>query len=125
MTFSQEELQAIDLFDEIAREPGNSVRLPLEPGDLLVVNNYVVLHARSAFEDHPQAQRRRRLLRIWLDARNLRAVPEEFDQMGQAERHSLPARPLVQLRLPEVVSRSGSQAARARRRDSSQPVRAQ
>jgi hypothetical protein len=65
---SDQEIEAIDLFDEISREPGNSITFQLEPGDLVVVNNY--------------AERKRRLIRIWLDARNLRDVPAEFNQMA-------------------------------------------
>lgn len=69
--FSAREVEAIELFDEVAREPGNSLTLQLGAGDMVVVNNYVVVHAR-----------RGRLLRVWLDAKNLRSVPAEFNQMG-------------------------------------------
>ena len=80
--FSYREIEAIDLFDAIAREPSNRIAFELEAGDMVVINNYVVMHARQAFEDDPEPQRKRRLLRIWLDAKNLRAVPAEFNQMG-------------------------------------------
>ncbi len=82
MTFSDQELQAIELFDEIARVPGNSVAIQLRPGDMVVVNNYVVMHARRMFEGYAESERKRRLLRVWLDARNFRSVPQEFNQMG-------------------------------------------
>ena len=42
------------LFDEIAREPSNHVAFSLEAGDMVVINNYVVMHARKAFEDYPE-----------------------------------------------------------------------
>lgn len=80
--FSDKEVEAIDLFDEIAREPGNHITFPLEAGDLIVINNYVVMHARKAFEDYDEPARKRRLLRIWLDEQSLRSVPAEFNQMG-------------------------------------------
>jgi alpha-ketoglutarate-dependent taurine dioxygenase len=80
--FSEKEIEAIALFDEIAREPSNHVAFSLEAGDMVVINNYVVMHAREAFEDYPEPKRKRRLLRIWLDANNLRVVPAEFNQMG-------------------------------------------
>jgi hypothetical protein len=80
--FSAREIEAIDLFEEIAREPGNRLALPLEAGDLVVINNYVVMHALTALEDYDEAARERRLLRIWLDAQSLRSVPTEFNQMG-------------------------------------------
>jgi TfdA family taurine catabolism dioxygenase TauD len=80
--FSAKEREAIDLFDEVAREPGNRLTFLLEAGDMVVINNYVVMHARKAFINYDEPARRRRLLRIWLDAKNLRSVPEEFNQMG-------------------------------------------
>lgn len=80
--FSDREVEAMDLFDEIAREPGNCLTFALEAGDLVVINNYVVLHARRAFEDYEEPERKRRLLRVWLDEKSLRSVPAEFNQMG-------------------------------------------
>ena len=80
--FSDREMEAIDLFDEIAHQQSNCLTFPLEAGDLVVINNYVVMHARKAFEDYEEPARKRRLLRIWLDAKSLRSVPAEFNQMG-------------------------------------------
>ncbi len=80
--FTAREIEAIDLFDDIAREPSNRVIFPMQAGDMVVINNYVVMHGRQAFEDDPEPERKRRLLRIWLDAKGLRAVPAEFNQMG-------------------------------------------
>lgn len=82
LPFSAKEVEALDLFDEIAGEPGNRLTFPLEAGDLVVINNYVVMHAIEAFEDYDQPACKRRLLRMWLDAKSLRSVPAEFNQMG-------------------------------------------
>jgi hypothetical protein len=40
--------------------------MKLERGDMQFVNNYVVLHSRTAYEDHPEEARKRHLLRLWL-----------------------------------------------------------
>ncbi|HEY6926251.1 MAG TPA: TauD/TfdA family dioxygenase [Steroidobacteraceae bacterium] len=93
LPFSAKEVQAIDLFDEIAREPGSRLTLALEAGDLVVINNYVVMHALEAFEDCDEPARKRRLLRIWLDAKSLRPVPPEFNQMGA--QNGIPYQPSV------------------------------
>ncbi|HKE45665.1 MAG TPA: TauD/TfdA family dioxygenase [Steroidobacteraceae bacterium] len=79
---TEAELEAIDLFDAIAREPETAVSFTLETGDMLVINNYTVLHARRAFEEFPEPERRRHLLRLWLDADHFRDVPKEFNQMS-------------------------------------------
>lgn len=38
----------------------------LEAGEALFVNNYAILHDRAPFEDWPEQERRRFLLRLWL-----------------------------------------------------------
>ena len=77
---TDEELDAIDLFDDIAREPENHVVIALQRGDMVVINNYTVMHARTRFEDAQDPASKRHLLRLWLDADNFRDVPNEFNQ---------------------------------------------
>jgi hypothetical protein len=76
---NDDELEAIDLFDKIARRPENQLPINLERGDMVVINNYTVLHARTAFEDYADPERKRLLLRLWLDAEGFRDVPKEFN----------------------------------------------
>uniref|UniRef100_UPI003F49B17E TauD/TfdA family dioxygenase n=1 Tax=Nonomuraea bangladeshensis TaxID=404385 RepID=UPI003F49B17E len=38
----------------------------LRAGDLQLLNNHVVLHSRTEYTDHPEPERRRHLLRLWL-----------------------------------------------------------
>jgi hypothetical protein len=71
------ELAAMDLFDEIARAPENRLAFHLERGDMLVINNYTVMHARTRFVEFPEPERRRHLVRLWLDAEGFREVPRE------------------------------------------------
>jgi hypothetical protein len=73
------ELQAMDMFDEVARAPENRVAFSLERGHMVVINNYAVLHARTKFVEHTEPERRRRLVRLWLDADGFRDVPREFN----------------------------------------------
>jgi hypothetical protein len=40
----------------------------LRPGELQFLNNHVILHSRTAYQDHPDQERRRHLIREWLDA---------------------------------------------------------
>ena len=57
-------LEALDLFDELAESDRFCVRMRLEPGDLQLVSNHDVVHARTNFVDDPAAPRH--LLRLWL-----------------------------------------------------------
>ena len=65
---SQLEREALEAFDEAAQRPDVRIELMQEPGQLLLCNNYTVLHARSGFEDDPAPGRGRLLLRLWLTA---------------------------------------------------------
>ena len=88
---TDEELAAINLFDEIAREPENHLIVPLQRGDMVIINNYTLMHARTGFEDETEPDRRRHLLRLWLDAEGFRNVPKEFWQFETA--NGVPAQP--------------------------------
>ena len=50
----------------------------LEPGDLQFANNYMILHSRTAFEDHAAESMRRRMLRLWLKMPNARTLAPDF-----------------------------------------------
>jgi hypothetical protein len=49
--------ELLDLFDEIAGEPGIGLSFHLEPGDVQILYNHTTLHARTAFEDAPGRER--------------------------------------------------------------------
>ncbi len=44
----------------------------MEPGDIQFLNNYTVLHSRTEFENWPDPQQHRLLLRLWLRDDNIR-----------------------------------------------------
>ena len=52
----------------------------LEPGDMQFVYNHALLHDRTAFEDWPQPERKRHLLRLWLAPPGARPLPPVFAQ---------------------------------------------
>jgi hypothetical protein len=55
--------------------------MALERGDLQLLNNHVVYHARSTYEDDPGPGRDRFLMRLWLSMPNSRALPEGFEAL--------------------------------------------
>ncbi len=73
------DVEALNLFDEVASAPENRLAFFLERGDMMVVNNYTVMHARTRFVNFPEPERRRQLVRLWLDDANFRDVPAEFN----------------------------------------------
>jgi len=77
------QIQALDLFDELANDLRLNFNMELQPGDMQFVHNHTVLHDRTAFEDFPEPERKRHLLRLWLAPPNARALPEVFaDRFG-------------------------------------------
>ena len=58
-------LEAIACFEEIAARDDFKLDLLVAPGEMTFVNNLIVMHGRSTFED--DAQHKRLFLRLWLD----------------------------------------------------------
>jgi hypothetical protein len=67
MPMTPAEMAALDAFDSLAHDPEYLLEMDLQPGDLQLVNNFTVLHSRTAFFDNPESPRRRHLVRLWLD----------------------------------------------------------
>ena len=56
----------LDLYEAIADSPELRLDMRFEPGDMQLLSNHLVLHARTAYEDAPDPARKRHLLRLWL-----------------------------------------------------------
>jgi TfdA family taurine catabolism dioxygenase TauD len=57
--------------------------MELQPGDIQLVHNHTILHDRTAFEDFPEPERKRHLLRLWLAPKGARTLPDVFvDRFG-------------------------------------------
>ena len=67
--------QALDLLDALTNDPAPHFTMALQPGDMLFVHNHHLLHDRTAFEDWPEPERRRYLLRLWLAPADARPLP--------------------------------------------------
>jgi hypothetical protein len=75
---SPRQLEALDLFDALANDPALSFNMAFAPGDLQLVHNHSLLHDRTQFEDWPEPERRRHLLRLWLAPLEARPLPAVF-----------------------------------------------
>ena len=69
---------AMDLFDALAGDPTIHFDVRFEPGDIQFVNNHYVLHSRTSYEDHPESDKKRHLLRLWLAAEHGPPLPESY-----------------------------------------------
>ena len=92
-----EQIAALDLLDQVTNDESLHVAYDFRPGDVQLLNNHICLHARSAFEDYPEHDRRRHLLRMWLSVPNSRALSPALgtiyqDQRSGAVRGGFPSR---------------------------------
>jgi hypothetical protein len=56
---------ALDALEKALELPGLALSMEFRKGDIQLLNNFTVLHSRTAFVDH-SPERRRHLLRLWL-----------------------------------------------------------
>jgi len=77
------QIEALDLFDRLANDPALHFCMELQAGDVQLVHNHTVLHDRTAFQDWPEPERKRHLLRLWLAPQQSRPLPMVFaDRYG-------------------------------------------
>jgi hypothetical protein len=77
---TRDEIAALDCLDALADDPELRLDMVLEPGDMQFLHNHTVLHDRTAYEDYPERERRRHLLRLWLAAPDARPLPDCYAQ---------------------------------------------
>ncbi|HCL31523.1 MAG TPA: taurine catabolism dioxygenase TauD [Candidatus Latescibacteria bacterium] len=71
------QIEVLDLMDVVCNELALSFQM--EPGDLVVANNYDILHARAAFQNQTADDDGRHMLRLWLSLPNGRPLPPIFE----------------------------------------------
>lgn len=69
---------ALQAVVELADDPANHVLMELRPGDMQFINNYHVLHGRTAYEDDRTTGKVRHLKRLWLETTALTSRPPHF-----------------------------------------------
>jgi hypothetical protein len=70
--------EALQTFIEVSERDNLVHRLMLEPGDLQFLNNRTVLHGRTEFEDYAELDRKRLILRLWLDMPRWTPLPKNM-----------------------------------------------
>jgi hypothetical protein len=75
---TDEDMAALDCFDRLAEDTTLRLDMALQPGDMQFVHNHTILHDRTAFEDWPEPERKRHLLRLWLASPGARPLPPAY-----------------------------------------------
>ena len=74
-----EQVDALNLMDELAASGDLRLDIDFLPGDIQFLHNHQILHARTSYEDWPEPERRRHLLRLWLSTADGRSLPADFE----------------------------------------------
>jgi hypothetical protein len=75
---TERQIEALDLFEAVANSPAYHFEMEFRPGDVQLVHNHTLLHDRTAFEDWPEPERKRHLMRLWLAPPSARPLPLIF-----------------------------------------------
>jgi hypothetical protein len=75
--------EAIAAVSGLANDPDFNVYMDLQPGEMQFINNYHVLHGRTAYEDDVAHGYKRHLKRLWLATYALTDRPPHFAALGR------------------------------------------
>lgn len=70
--------ECMDTMDAILQRSENMFTMYLEPGDLQIFNNHVMLHSRTDYEDFAEPEKKRLLYRLWLAPPDSVRLPESW-----------------------------------------------
>jgi len=74
--------EAMELLNELADSEDLRMDYILEPGDIQLLSNHTILHARGSFIDHDEdPTKKRHLLRLWIAPEDERPLPEAYKEL--------------------------------------------
>lgn len=72
--YTDAQMEALHLIETLADDPQFRLDMTFGRGDMQFLNNHVILHSRTHYEDYPEPERRRHLLRFGLSSPEIRAL---------------------------------------------------
>ncbi len=76
--------ELFDLIDRLAHSEELCLSMDFRPGDIQWLNNHTTLHSRTSFEDYDDPDKRRWLLRLWLNFAERNRFTETYGFYGIA-----------------------------------------
>jgi hypothetical protein len=77
---SAKQLEAMEYIDAVASREGIYLDMSFQRGDIQFLNNYTILHARGDYEDFPDPDLRRHLIRQWVTLYSGRKLAPGFTE---------------------------------------------
>jgi hypothetical protein len=71
--------EVLEMLRQLVNDPAIHLSMAFEPGDMQFLHNHQILHARNEFENWPEPERHRHLLRLWLCPQGGRPLPPSFE----------------------------------------------
>jgi hypothetical protein len=87
------ERAALECLQEVASRPGIHLDMDFRPGDIQLLNNRVIFHARTDYRDHRNPALRRHLLRLWMMMPGWSERPESMHLHSETHRAGGGVRP--------------------------------
>ncbi len=87
-------VEAFEYFIEVSARPDVTHNMSFAPGDLQFLNDRVILHGRTEFDDWPELDRKRLLLRIWLTPSGWPEWPQDMYWRPAGSVHGRGHRPM-------------------------------
>ena len=84
--FSEKEKNALACFHQTTVRKDLVYRMDLDVGDIQFLNNRAILHGRTEFQDHPELERKRHMLRLWLMVPEWAQLPPHMKQRTKHDR---------------------------------------
>lgn len=74
------------VIDEINAREDFQLHMNFRPGEIQLLNNYAIMHSRTAYEDYPDPALKRDLIRLWLTVDGDMGLPAEMAERGLTAR---------------------------------------
>ena len=97
LKFTAQEDAAMKFLNETAAREDIRLEMTFQPGDMQFLNNHVCLHSRTSYEDFEEPDRKRHMLRLWLNNNARPLAPKFADRYGKG----------LGMGVPKVVNATG------------------
>jgi hypothetical protein len=77
------QVEAMELLEATNNDARFVLNMDFQPGDVQFLNNYVIMHGRTEYQDYPdQPEKKRDLIRLWLTVDRDLNLPESISDRG-------------------------------------------
>ena len=79
---TNDQIEALDLFSSLALSKDFRLDMKFKRGDLQFLNNHYIVHSRTEYQDYPELERRRHLVRMLLFTPSYDDVPKHTQDLN-------------------------------------------